>query len=33
VMEEYYKASLALDDIFTTSTFSTPRVFQVSGKN
>ena len=32
-MEEYYKANLALDDIFTTSTFSTPRVFQVTGKN
>jgi hypothetical protein len=32
-MEEYYKASLALDDIFTTSTFKTPRVFQVPGKD
>ena len=31
-MEEYYKANLALDDIFTTSTFTTPRVFQVPGK-
>lgn len=27
-MEEYYKASLALDDIFSTSTFSAPRLFQ-----
>jgi len=27
-MEEYYKASIALDDIFSTSTFSAPRVFQ-----
>ena len=32
-MDEYYKASLALDDIFTTSTYSAPRVFQVSGKD
>ena len=32
-MEEYYKANLALDDIFTVSTFSTPRVFQASGRN
>jgi len=31
-MEEYYKANLALDDIFATSTFTTPRVFQVPGK-
>lgn len=27
-MEEYYKANLALDDIFAVSTFSTPRVYQ-----
>jgi hypothetical protein len=27
-MEEYYKASLAFDDIYATSTFTTPRVFQ-----
>jgi len=26
-MEEYYKASLALDDIFVVSTYSVPRVF------
>ena len=25
-MEEYYKASLALDDIFSISTFATPRL-------
>jgi hypothetical protein len=29
-MEEYYKANLALDDIFATSAFSTPRVFQTA---
>jgi hypothetical protein len=27
-MEEYYKANLALDDIFSVSTFTTPRIFQ-----
>lgn len=27
-MEEYYKANLALDDIFAVSTFTTPRAFQ-----
>ena len=32
-MEEYYKANLALDDIFAVSTFSTPRAFQASGQN
>jgi hypothetical protein len=32
-MEEYYKASLALDDIFSVSTFTTPRVFQAGGRN
>lgn len=31
-MEEYYKANLALDEIFSISTFSTPRVFQAGGK-
>lgn len=31
-MEEYYKANLALDDIFAVSTFSTPRVFQGVGR-
>ena len=29
-MEEYYKANLALDDIYAVSTFDTPRIFQVS---
>jgi hypothetical protein len=29
-MEEYYKAQLALDDVFAVCTFTTPRVFQVS---
>lgn len=32
-MEEYYKANLAIDDIFSVSTFSAPRVFQASGRN
>jgi len=32
-MEEYYKANLALDDIFSISTFSTPRVYQADGKD
>jgi len=27
-MEEYYKASIAFDDIYSVSTFTTPRVFQ-----
>jgi hypothetical protein len=27
-MSEYYKAQIALDDIFSESTFSTPRIFQ-----
>ncbi|MEZ5286523.1 MAG: hypothetical protein R2712_17300 [Vicinamibacterales bacterium] len=31
-MEEYYKANVALDDIFAVSTFSTPRVFQATGR-
>lgn len=29
-MEEYYKANLALDDIFAVSTFSTPRAYQAA---
>jgi len=29
-MEEYYKANVALDDIFAVSTFSVPRVFQAA---
>jgi hypothetical protein len=29
-MEEYYKANLALDDIFATSTFTSPRVFHTA---
>lgn len=32
-MEEYYKASIALDDIFAVSTFSSPRVFQAGVKD
>jgi hypothetical protein len=32
-MEEYYKASVAFDDIYATSTFSTPRVFQAGAKD
>jgi hypothetical protein len=32
-MEEYYKANLALDDIFSVSTFTTPRVLQAGGRN
>ncbi|MCC7179019.1 MAG: hypothetical protein IT177_11570 [Acidobacteria bacterium] len=31
-MEEYYKASLAFDDIYSTSTFTMPRVFQPGGR-
>jgi hypothetical protein len=32
-MEEYYKAYVAFDDIYATSTFSTPRVFQAGAKD
>jgi hypothetical protein len=32
-MEEYYKASLALDDIFSISTFSTPRAYQADSRD
>jgi hypothetical protein len=32
-MEEYYKASLALDDIFSTSTFSAPRAYQADSRD
>jgi hypothetical protein len=31
-MDEFYKANLALDDIFSTSTFTTPRVIQAAGR-
>lgn len=31
-MEEYYKANVALDDIFSTSTFTSPRVLQSGGR-
>jgi hypothetical protein len=31
-MEEYYKAAVALDDIFSVSTFSAPRVYQSGGR-
>jgi hypothetical protein len=31
-MEEYYKANLALDDIYSVSTFSTHRAFQAAGR-
>jgi hypothetical protein len=32
-MEEYYKANVAFDDIYATSTFTTPRVFQAGGRD
>jgi hypothetical protein len=32
-MEEYYKASVAFDDIYATSTFTTARVFQAGGRD
>lgn len=32
-MEEYYKASIAFDDIYATSTFTTPRVFQAGARD
>ncbi|MCC7126979.1 MAG: hypothetical protein IT178_19190 [Acidobacteria bacterium] len=31
-MEEFYKAQLSIDDIFSTSTFSAPRIFQPGSK-
>jgi hypothetical protein len=31
-MEEYYKANLAIDDIFSNSSFTTPRVIQAAGR-
>jgi hypothetical protein len=32
-MEEYYKANVAFDDIYATSTFTTPRVFQAGARD
>lgn len=32
-MEEYYKANIALDDIFSVSTFSAPRIIQAGARN
>jgi len=32
LMEEYYKANVALDDIFSSSTFSAPRIYQVPSR-
>lgn len=32
-MEEYYKASVAFDDIYSTSIFTTPRVFQAGDRD
>ena len=32
LMAEYYKASVALDDIFSSSTFSAPRIYQVPSR-